>query len=236
MFRSALSTVLFVMLAASCCADGPGLRGAAPLEEPSAAEQGGLSENDPRHTDCGCHDGVCQCTRKVAEGEEHSEHQRKLEEALLNSTQVLDAWWRSQKDLWQGEPALFRMLHCSCTVAPGAEVCFCELEPRKGDLPDDEHEHEQHEAEDNETLANGSAVEVPRAEQLRNATEHSMSLCLPGALGWGGRHWGYGGWRYGGWRRHGWGVHCGRAGWGGCGCHWAGCRCGHVHYGGCRGW
>jgi len=65
------------------------------------------------------------------------------------------------------------------------------------------------------------------AEALRSEAEQSLSL-------W----WVAGGWHRG-WRHHGYpggGVHCGRAGYGGCGCHYYGCHCGRVRFGGCRRW
>ena len=79
----------------------------------------------------------------------------------------------------------------------------------------------------------GSSAEQPGdtetatlVEALHKETERTMSLWW--AAGGGGRSY------YRPFQPYG-GVHCGRAGYGGCDCARGGCRCGHAGYSGCGG-
>jgi hypothetical protein len=198
MLRSLTTLAYLAVLATKCDAEGPG----AQLRGSGAASAAATGLPSLEHTDCGCSQSEgCACTRSGSSAEPELQTQSAAEEALLNHTQALSAWWQKQGEL-------ARQLECSCTL--GVEGCACGA------------------AAGNESSTDAGSGESRglELEALRNETEQSLSLGWVGGgyyhHGWGRGPWGRPGFRCG---RAGWGgcgcrwhgCRCGHAGFGGCG-------------------
>merc|ERR1719428_1980450 len=101
----ALLRLSFLSLLALCAAGdaGSSLRGssAVPAESAPQAESAAAGEGQVIGCSCGP-EGVCQCNRGEPSGAE-SEEDAELEEAVLQRTASLNAWWHLQNEtsnLW----------------------------------------------------------------------------------------------------------------------------------------
>jgi len=211
MLRTQAVGLYLLAVVAVAAADGSAstsqLRGSAatPAEVATANPQAGMQDEMMLLTQCKCSKADCNCGSSTLDSP--SEEEQQVQQAVLNQTRELHAFWESNG-------GLVEQMSCSCES--GSSQCSCELVGGPGD---------------SEAIAQGNSVPLGNETSLLKEHEQALSLWWAGRAGWahgGGWH------RGGGWRR-GWGGGCRRGGFGGCRCGggW-GCGCGHVRGGGCR--
>ena len=95
-----LRLVTWLSLLAACGADsaGFGLRGAVQLLGSPKASSEPLVERKAQHVSCACATAAqCHCSRSAL-AQSLSEEERLLEQAVLNRTKHLSAWWEAQNE------------------------------------------------------------------------------------------------------------------------------------------